>query len=647
MRILVTGIFGFIGSHFVKHVLEATDDSVVGFGRNTNQRNKQRLEWVENSSRFRLVFGDLTGDISELLEGIDVVVNFAAKSIAEEEYVPIQSVVGTRCMTFSELWTQQSKKNKPRKKGQYEVIKLRGKQTRALSFLNGGQWMPIRSIMRHRFKGKLVKLSQKWGSVTATGNHSVYASNLELSTPEKNPELLVIRQINENKKSYKKVSKSFLRIIAAYVTEGCACFNKANGNYVVVIAQNDRKWLEQIAEDISKRYGLLPYVSKKKQAGVYRLEVNNKTFYRRMIKNCGKGSGQKHLPNFIFDLEPSLREYFWECLCEGDGTKDFKRYGTTSTKLAHQLSLLLAMQKKPFTVRCQKLKKKNWNDIWQFRILSNFHRGLNKKTKEDVDYDGWVYDLEVEGSHNFACGMGNVVCHNTFVDHSIREPKPFISDNLVGTFNLLEQARKFKPKLFIQVSTDEVYGSILEGAHTETSPLAPKNPYSASKAAADLLALSYCNTYGVPIIITRTENNYGEFQHPQKVLPTFVHKAMKNKPLPVYGDGKHRRMWLYVLDHCKAIYFLIGKGKIGEIYHVASSEEMENIELAKRVLKVLGKPDDMIQFIDDSKIRPGHDRRYAIDSSRIRNLGWEQTHTLDNTFEQVVQWYAKNEWWYV
>jgi len=234
----------------------------------------------------------------------------------------------------------------------------------------------------------------------------------------------------------------------------------------------------------------------------------------------------------------------------------------------------------------------------------------------------------------------------TFVDHSIRDPQPFIRNNIVGTYNLLEDARRYMPKMYFQVSTDEVYGSILKGAHKEDAQMSPGNPYSASKAAADMLCLSYYNTYGLPLMISRTENNFGPMQHPQKMMPVFTRKAVNGEPLPLYGDGLHQRMWLHVEDHCRAILFLINHGKSGEIYHVAGEEETTNLDMAKFILDTLGKSHDLIEFIDDSKIRPGHDRRYALDSSKLRSLGWKPKYDMRAAVAQTVEWYRDNEWWF-
>ena len=235
----------------------------------------------------------------------------------------------------------------------------------------------------------------------------------------------------------------------------------------------------------------------------------------------------------------------------------------------------------------------------------------------------------------------------TFVDHSIRDPFPFIESNIVGTYRILEEARKCRTlRKFIQFSTDEVYGSISTGAYTEESKLNPTNPYSATKAAGDMLALSYANTYGLPVIITRTENNYGPYQDPQKAMPKFVRNALDSKPLPVYGDGRHRRMWLHVQDTCDALMTLMEKGTTGQIYHIAGAQELENIELARRILKILGKPESLIQLVPDFNVRPGHDRRYALNVEKLKMLGWRSRIDLDTGLNSVVNWYKTNDWWF-
>lgn len=291
--------------------------------------------------------------------------------------------------------------------------------------------------------------------------------------------------------------------------------------------------------------------------------------------------------------------------------------------------------------------------------LAQGHRvvGLNRPTnasklkriedfKDNKNFDLILRDLS--GDLSELLDGTDVVVHmaaKTYVDHSIRNPEPFIISNIIGTYNLLEAARKCPPKLFIQFSTDEVYGSILEGAYKEDAPLNPTNPYSSSKAAGDMLALSYFNTYKLPVIITRTENNYGPFQHPQKAMPKFVQYAMAGKKLPVYGDGRHVRQWLYVEDTCTALDALIAKGVAGEIYHIAGNQELMNVDLAKKVLAFFGKPESQLEFIDDHNVRPGHDRRYALDCTKLRSLGWTPKYSLNEGLSKTFSWYRDHKEW--
>jgi dTDP-glucose 4,6-dehydratase len=233
----------------------------------------------------------------------------------------------------------------------------------------------------------------------------------------------------------------------------------------------------------------------------------------------------------------------------------------------------------------------------------------------------------------------------TFVDHSLKDRHPFIASNIIGADRLMEDATQYGVKRFIQVSTDEVYGQILEGAYKEDALLQPRNPYSWSKACADLDAIQRHRTYGFPVIITRTENNFGPWQHRQKALPTFVRAVMEDKLLPVYGDGLHVRCWLHVEEHCRAIWYLIQHGILGEVYHVAGEQELTNIDLAKLVLRTLHKPEDRLQFVPDHNIRPGHDRRYALNCDKLRATGFDITQNLEASLQETIQWYATHKEW--
>ncbi len=231
------------------------------------------------------------------------------------------------------------------------------------------------------------------------------------------------------------------------------------------------------------------------------------------------------------------------------------------------------------------------------------------------------------------------------VDRSISEPGNFIHTNVIGTEVLLETARKHGVKRFLQVSTDEVYGSLgPTGRFTETSPLDPSSPYSASKASADLLALAAHKTFGQEVVITRCSNNYGPYQFPEKLIPLMITNALADKKLPVYGDGLNVRDWIHVKDHCRAIMAVLLDGQPGEIYNIGADAELENIAVVELILETLNKPRDLISYVTD---RLGHDRRYAIESAKIRSeLGWRPLHTPREGIRETVHWYLANrEWW--
>jgi len=231
----------------------------------------------------------------------------------------------------------------------------------------------------------------------------------------------------------------------------------------------------------------------------------------------------------------------------------------------------------------------------------------------------------------------------TFVDRSIHEPGDFVTTDVVGTFRLLEAARRHGVERFVHISTDEVYGSVEQGSSVETDPVEPRSPYSASKAASDLLARSYFVTYGVPVIITRASNNYGPYQHPEKLIPFFITNALEDRPLPVYGDGQQVRDWLFVEDHCSAIDIVLRKGVPGEIYNVGGGFERTNLEVTRGILRALGKDESLIKFVKD---RPGHDRRYSLDTAKLRSLGWEPKVSFDDGLPATVRWYVENEGWW-
>jgi dTDP-glucose 4,6-dehydratase len=229
------------------------------------------------------------------------------------------------------------------------------------------------------------------------------------------------------------------------------------------------------------------------------------------------------------------------------------------------------------------------------------------------------------------------------VDRSIGNPDDFIRTDVFGTFVLLEAGRKRGIQRFVQISTDEVYGSIEDGRFRETDALMPSSPYAASKAGADRLVYSYWVTYGIPAVIPRSSNNFGPFQYPEKLIPLFVTNAIENQSLPIYGDGRNVRDWLYVADNCEAIDLILHKGKDGEAYNVGGGNERTNLEITERILLELDKPKSLMAFVKD---RAGHDRRYALDTSKIQSLGWTPRHSFEQAMQETVAWYRQNRWWW-
>jgi dTDP-glucose 4,6-dehydratase len=230
------------------------------------------------------------------------------------------------------------------------------------------------------------------------------------------------------------------------------------------------------------------------------------------------------------------------------------------------------------------------------------------------------------------------------VDRSIYEPAPVIQTNVTGTFVLLQIARKLNIKKFVHVSTDEVYGDMAPGAFAdEHSPLQPSSPYSASKAGSDLIVRSYVRTFDFPAVITRASNNYGPFQFPEKFLPLMITNALEGKPLPIYGDGKQERDWLHVTDHCRGILAVLERGRVGEVYNIGGLDVLENLTLARRLLKATGKTEALLSYVKD---RPGHDRRYALRCDKIeRELGWKPSIPLEDGLRQTIDWYRANTKW--
>lgn len=287
---------------------------------------------------------------------------------------------------------------------------------------------------------------------------------------------------------------------------------------------------------------------------------------------------------------------------------------------------------------------------WQITVLDALTYAGHLENLEDVrdnprfsfvkgdirvaaDVDACVKDADV--IVNFAA--------ESHVDRSIADPEAFITTDVLGVHTLMEAVRAHGCEKFVQISTDEVYGDVAEGASRETDPVAPNSPYSASKTGGELLARAYWRTYGLPVVVTRGSNTYGPYQQPEKLVPLFVSNAIDGKPLPVYGDGMQVRDWLHVLDHSSGIECAIEKGEPGEIYNIGGDNLRTNIEITRLILQVCGKGESLIKYVTD---RPGHDRRYCLDSTKLLSMGWQRTHTFAEAMPETIRWYLQNQdWW--
>ena len=288
---------------------------------------------------------------------------------------------------------------------------------------------------------------------------------------------------------------------------------------------------------------------------------------------------------------------------------------------------------------------------WQITNLDKLTYAGRMETLQDVMdnprhrfVQGDIADASVSAP---LVNAANIVVHfaaETHVDRSILAAGEFIKTDVIGTFVLLEAARGAKDlKCFIQISTDEVYGSVAEGSSAESDELRPRNPYSASKAGADRLAYSYWATYSVPVMITRASNNYGPFQFPEKVIPLFITNAIDNIPVPLYGAGLNIRDWLHVTDHCRGIDAVIERGTVGDVYNIGGGNEVRNIDLTHLLLELTERPESLIKPVQD---RQGHDRRYSVDTTKLKALGWAPQVPFQDGLRDTVRWYRENEWWW-
>ena len=679
LRLVVTGGAGFIGSNFVRYVVKNLGWKVLVYDKLTYAGRLENLREILNEIAF--VRGDIADEemFKKVVEEFqpNAIVNFAAESVAEDELVFIHYRGRIRLVSFKEFFEMFSRTCPVIKDGIHEIIDVSAKNIKVLSYYNGlGVFLPLRKIIRHYYKGKILRLRQKWGEVLVTPNHSVYDANGNLVNASSNPELLCIRRVNyyphEHEfrnhvktvprgaghlrvlidKSYKDDKlEAIIKLLAAYISEGSVAYNEANGSYIIRISNKDRGWLEELAKDCQMiSSGSCSIVKRKDRC--YQLEINSKEFYEMCTKLCGVGAENKKVPDFIYGLDGKYQLLFWETLLKGDGNyREWKRnktveYTTTSRKLAAGISFILSLLGIEHTFYIRRPSNTKWDTSYTIRTRLFYNISTSEREIEEIMYEGYVYDLEVEGTHKFAVGVGNIVVHNTHVDRSINEPAPFIRTNVLGVFTILEVLKSLKHDvLLLHVSTDEVYGDLwgTDRYASEDDPLNPSSPYSASKASGDLLIKAYGRTYGTRYRIVRPSNNYGPYQHPEKLIPRSIIRLIHGKPPVIYGEGSQVRDWLHVEDTARAILTVLEKGSDHEIYNICGNMFATVREIVVKILKTMGKPEDFIIY---GKPRPGEDRRYAMKCDKIRGLGWRPLIQLDQGLESTVKWYLENEWWW-
>lgn len=670
MKILITGGCGFIGHHVVEHFLKNTKWEIVIFDKLTYAASGfDRVRDIKafNDKRVQFFTTDLSRPIPpgvyQETKNINYILHLAAESVSEDTIIPTykgEKVV--EHIKIKDLWKRLAKKYSV-EGNHIEVINIDDKQEKALSIKNNiGQWREIKQISRHWYRDKIVNMRQKWGEIFVTPNHSIYNSNMELVMPSPNEELLSIRTIKPFRNQISSVDKfgkydwtltldDYLFMIAFFVTEGWVSFNIANGSYNIGFSQKNSVDIDKIRTIFKLVFSKEGYESEDKK-GCYQIIFNDKYLFNLFKKECGKNSKTRIFPSIIFKLKDKYREKFWEYMVYFDGhkydTHKSDRYTTTSPLLTSQLCTFLSMLGKNYSYE-RRIFDEKWNDSYTLTTNYIYNCNINKQHYSEIDYEGYVYDLEIKDTHKFVCGLGNVIVHNTHVDNSIANPEPFVMSNVVGTMHMLDYARKLsKLEAFNYFSTDEVFGPAPKGVnYKEWDRYDSSNPYAATKAGGEELCLAYANTYKLPIFITHGMNCFGERQHPEKFIPLIIRKVLQDDIVTIHASENAipgSRFYIHCRNVAHALHFLLDKFLLRDKYNIVGEREVSNLELAQLIAEIIGKP-LYYELVDFHSSRPGHDLRYALDGSKMRNLGWILPVDFEESLEKTVKWTLKNDKW--
>ena len=759
---VILGCTGMDGS-ILSRLLVDRGDIVIGVTRRSSVDNTQRLRLLnlylpcegfnEIEPNFQLMVGDVTdtSSIANVFDStldkygkIDNIFNTAAQSVTEDTILPIKRANVNGCVkfkTFGEIWHSFSLNNNVKFEDNVEVINVpETNNAYALGYWNGmGTWFKIKQISRHRWCGQVAQISQKFGHVTVTPNHSILDTNNKICKPSDNPWLLSVRKLNycpvykkndytvrlsyrgcENDEEYfwdkteigikgkirKKINDDSLlalcRFIGAYISEGWLVYNKHNNAYSVCVCQQDKVWLEELEKDLNKFFvGNRCYCKHKKEKynDVWRLEIKSKALYKIMSKICGKYSKHKKLPDWFTRLPIKYLKELWKLLYEGDGCVDKRlclddtwRYGTTSYKLACQLSWLFTTLRYDYTVHYEEnAKNDNWNPCWNFRQCYTYavNQGENGKKVQYLDYDGWVYDMSISEVNNFAVGVGNIVVHNSHVKVSFSQPILTWNTNAGGVLNLLEIYKNMCPKArFLQCSSSEQYGNnfstqkenggkLIKYQNEQTS-FSPNSPYAISKLAAFHAVRSYREAYGLwccssicfnhcaPLLrgehfVTRKISKFmadfyirwikGQLKLSRTLKGKKTNGWSKGTDVPYglnnidklpLGNLEACRDWGHARCYCEGMISILNHSEPDD-FVLATGETHSVMEFLQESFSVIGLPTDkkyIMKFvkIDPKFYRPCEVNYLCGDASKAKKvLGWSPLFTFKDLVKSMVE----------
>ena len=694
-KALITGVTGQDGSYLAELLLSKGYE-VHGIIRRASTFNTGRINHIYTDphnpkAKLFLHFGDLSDaeQINNLIYNIrpDEIYHLGAQSVVEECLCPILSAKKVDYRTLGNLWDEQVKKNKKVKienidETRIEVIELSSNtQLKALGMWNGmGTWFPIKQISRHWWKGKVVKMSQKFGSVIVTPNHSVLDLSQKICRPEENPWLLNVRKLNYKPNKYKnnislkldgayksdkdyfwleekgilgKVSKiikedkmrPFCRFVGAFIAEGHTSYNIANGNWYVGISSSDKKWLEALEVDIKSFYnGKHWYIRHKKGSykDVWELQIKSRALHNLLRKLLGTDSKSKKLPYWFSQIDKEYLREIWKKMLEGDGCIDKKcgfRYTTSSYKLACQLSWLLTDLGYDYTVN----EEVNGSSIfWHFRECTTYQPYQGEKDKKItwIDYDGWVYDISVEGVHNFAVGVGNIIVHNSHVRVSFDIPEYTGNVTALGTVRILEAIRRSRQKIkFYQASSSEMLGAA-KPPQSENTPFQPQSPYACAKVYAYWMARNYRDGYQIfasnGILFNHESPRRGETFVTRKIARA-VAGIITGKQKKLYlGNLEAKRDWGFAPEYAEGMWKILQQKKPDD-FVLGTGQAHSVREFVRAAFSYAGLDWKKYVLIDKRYFRPTEVKILKAGPAKAKRVfKWEPRISFDDLVKIMV-----------